>query len=201
MNTFRRGIIYYIIIPIIVLLILFIVSIFIGNQNKTSQNTNVTDIVITSDFELYDQDNKKVTKADILGSPSVLFFGFTYCPDVCPTTLQSLSVLIGQLGESSKKLKFYFISVDPERDTPEALKQYLNSFHPAIKALTGDPKQLDVLIKSYSIYAKKVPLENNNYTMDHTSFLILIDKNTNLVGTITYDEKIDVALAKLKNLY
>ena len=201
MNTFRRGIIYYIIIPIIVLLILFIVSIFIDNQNKTSQNTNVTDIIITSDFELYDQDNKKVTKADILGSPSVLFFGFTYCPDVCPTTLQSLSVLIGQLGESSKKLKFYFISVDPERDTPEALKQYLNSFHPAIKALTGDPKQLDVLIKSYSIYAKKVPLENNNYTMDHTSFLILIDKNTNLVGTISYDEKIDVALTKLKNLY
>ena len=201
MNTFRRGIIYYIIIPIIVLLILFIVSIFIGNQNKTSQNTNITDIIITSDFELYDQDNKKVTKADILGSPSVLFFGFTYCPDVCPTTLQSLSVLIGQLGESSKKLKFYFISVDPERDTPEALKQYLNSFHPAIKALTGDPKQLDVLIKSYSIYAKKVPLENNNYTMDHTSFLILIDKNTNLVDTISYDEKIDVALTKLKNLY
>ena len=201
MNTFRRGIIYYIIIPIIVLLILFIVSIFIGNQNKTSQNTNITDIIITSDFELYDQDNKKVTKADILGSPSVLFFGFTYCPDVCPTTLQSLSVLIGQLGENSKKLKFYFISVDPERDTPEALKQYLNSFHPAIKSLTGDPKQLDVLIKSYSIYAKKVPLENNNYTMDHTSFLILIDKNTNLVGTISYDEKIDVALAKLKNLY
>jgi len=201
MNTFRRSIIYYVLVPIIVLLILFTVSMFIGNQNKTSQNTNVTDIVITSDFELYDQDNKKVTKADILGSPSVLFFGFTYCPDVCPTTLQSLSVLIGQLGESSKKLKFYFISVDPERDTPEALKQYLNSFHPAIKALTGDPKQLDVLIKSYSIYAKKVPLENNNYTMDHTSFLILIDKNTNLVGTISYDEKIDVALTKLKNLY
>ena len=201
MNTFRRSIIYYVLVPIIVLLILFTVSMFIGNQNKTSQNTNVTDIVITSDFELYDQDNKKVTKADILGSPSVLFFGFTYCPDVCPTTLQSLSVLIGQLGEGSKKLKFYFISVDPERDTPEALKQYLNSFHPAIKALTGDPKQLDVLIKSYSIYAKKVPLENNNYTMDHTSFLILIDKNTNLVGTISYDEKIDVALTKLKNLY
>ena len=73
MNTFRRGIINYIIIPIIVLLILFIASIFISNQNKTSQNTNVADIIITSDFELYDQDNKKVTKADILGSPSVLF--------------------------------------------------------------------------------------------------------------------------------
>lgn len=201
MNTFRRGIIYYIIIPIIVLLILFIASIFISNQNKTSQNTNLTDIIITSDFELYDQDNKKVTKADILGSPSVLFFGFTYCPDVCPTTLQSLSVLIGQLGESSKKLKFYFISVDPERDTPEVLKQYLNSFHPAIKALTGETEQLDVLIKSYSIYAKKVSLENNNYTMDHTSSLILIDKNTNLVGTITYQESPEVALAKLKKLY
>lgn len=108
---------------------------------------------------------------------------------------------IGQLGESSKKLKFYFIRVDPERDTPEVLKQYLNSFHPAIKALTGETEQLDVLIKSYSIYAKKVSLENNNYTMDHTSSLILIDKNTNLVGTITYQESPEVALAKLKKLY
>ena len=100
-----------------------------------------------------------------------------------------------------EKLKFYFISVDPERDTPEVLKQYLNSFHPAIKALTGETEQLDVLIKSYSIYAKKVSLENNNYTMDHTSSLILIDKNTNLVGTITYQESPEVALAKLKKLY
>lgn len=201
MITFRRGIIYYIIVPIIVLLILFIVSIFIGNQSKNSQNANVKDIIITSDFELYDQDNKKVTKADLLGSPSVLFFGFTYCPDVCPTTLQSLSLLIDQLGSDSAKLKFYFVTVDPERDTPEILKYYLSSFHPAIKGLTGETEQLDVLIKSFSIYAKKVSLEKDNYTMDHTSSVILIDKNTNLVGTITYQESPEVALAKLKKLY
>ena len=201
MITFRRGIIYYIIVPIIVLLILFIVSIFIGNQSKNSQNANVKDIIITSDFELHDQDNKKVTKADLLGSPSVLFFGFTYCPDVCPTTLQSLSLLIDQLGSDSAKLKFYFVTVDPERDTPEILKYYLSSFHPAIKGLTGEAEQLDVLIKSFSIYAKKVSLEKDNYTMDHTSSVILIDKNTNLVGTITYQESPELALAKLKKLY
>ena len=119
---------------------------------------------------------------------------------VCPTTLQSLSVLIDKLGKDKNKIKFYFVSIDPERDTPAVLKDYLSSFNPKINALTGKQKDLDVLIKSFSIYAKKVPLDNNNYTMDHSAALILIDKSTNFVGTITFDEKNRVALEKLQKL-
>jgi protein SCO1/2 len=165
------------------------------NKANAAQN-----IKINSDFELFDQNNKKIKKFNLLGSPTVLFFGFTYCPDVCPTTLQSLSVLIDKLGKDKNKIKFYFVSIDPERDTPAVLKDYLSSFNPKINALTGKQKDLDVLIKSFSIYAKKVPLDNNNYTMDHTASLILIDKNTSFVGTITYEEKNKVALEKLQKL-
>jgi cytochrome oxidase Cu insertion factor (SCO1/SenC/PrrC family) len=154
MKIFNRGNISYFITPIIILIFILFAFTLLFNKANASQN-----IKINSDFELVDQNNKKVTKANFLGSPTVLFFGFTYCPDVCPTTLQSLSVLIDKLGKDKDKLKFYFVSVDPERDTPDVLKDYLSSFNPKINALTGKQKDLDVLIKSFSIYAKKVPLD------------------------------------------
>lgn len=200
MKIFNRGKISCFVAPIIILILIYTIFTFTLVLRKANANQNINDIKINSNFELLDQNNKKITKANLLGSPTVLFFGFTYCPDVCPTTLQSLSVLIDKLGKDNNKLKFYFVSVDPERDTPAVLKDYLSSFHPKINALTGKQKDLDVLIKSFSIYAKKVKLDSNNYTIDHTASLILIDKNTNFVGTITYEEKPLVALAKLKNL-
>ena len=200
MKIFNRGKVSYFVAPIIILILIYTIFTFTLVLRKANATQKINDIKINSDFELFDQNNKKITKANLLGSPTVLFFGFTYCPDVCPTTLQSLSVLIDKLGKDNNILKFYFVSVDPERDTPAVLKDYLSSFHPKINALTGKQKDLDVLIKSFSIYAKKVKLDGNNYTIDHTASLILIDKNTNFVGTITYEEKPLVALAKLKNL-
>ena len=197
MKIFNRGNISYFIAPIIILILMYAIFTFTLVLNKANAAQNIK---INSDFELFDQNNKKIKKVNLLGSPTVLFFGFTYCPDVCPTTLQSLSVLIDQVGKDKNKIKFYFVSIDPERDTPAVLKDYLSSFNPKINALTGKQKDLDVLIKSFSIYAKKVPLDNNNYTMDHTASLILIDKNTSFVGTITYEEKNKVALEKLQKL-
>ena len=197
MKIFNRGNISYFIAPIIILILMYAIFTFTLVLNKANAAQNIK---INSDFELFDQNNKKIKKFNLLESPTVLFFGFTYCPDVCPTTLQSLSVLIDKLGKDKNKIKFYFVSIDPERDTPAVLKDYLSSFNPKINALTGKQKDLDVLIKSFSIYAKKVPLDNNNYTMDHTASLILIDKNTSFVGTITYEEKNKVALEKLQKL-
>jgi protein SCO1 len=197
MKIFNRGNTSYFIAPIIILILMYAIFTFTLVLNKANAAQNIK---INSDFELFDQNNKKIKKFNLLGSPTVLFFGFTYCPDVCPTTLQSLSVLIDKLGKDKNKIKFYFVSIDPERDTPAVLKDYLSSFNPKINALTGKQKDLDVLIKSFSIYAKKVPLDNNNYTMDHTASLILIDKNTSFVGTITYEEKNKVALEKLQKL-
>jgi protein SCO1 len=197
MKIFNRGNISYFIAPIIILILMYVIFTFTLVLNKANAAQNIK---INSNFELFDQNNKKIKRFNLLGSPTVLFFGFTYCPDVCPTTLQSLSVLIDKLGKDKNKIKFYFVSIDPERDTPAVLKDYLSSFNPKINALTGKQKDLDVLIKSFSIYAKKVPLDNNNYTMDHTASLILIDKNTSFVGTITYEEKNKVALEKLQKL-
>ena len=105
MKIFNRGNISYFITPIIILIFILIAFTLLFNKANASQN-----IKINSDFELVDQNNKKVTKANFLGSPTVLFFGFTYCPDVCPTTLQSLSVLIDKLGKDKDKLKFYFVN-------------------------------------------------------------------------------------------
>ena len=198
MKIFNRDNLSYLLVPIIILIAMYVASIW--EAKKTQAPQHIKDIKINSEFMLLDKNSNKVTKADLLDSPTVLFFGFTYCPDVCPTTLQSLSVLIDKLGKDKNKIKFYFVSIDPERDTPAVLKDYLSSFNPKINALTGKQKDLDVLIKSFSIYAKKVPLDNNNYTMDHTASLILIDKNTNFVGTITYEEKNKVALEKLQKL-
>ena len=198
MKIFNRDNLSYLLVPIIILIAMYVASIWEAKKTQASQH--IKDIKINSEFMLLDKNSNKVTKADLLDSPTVLFFGFTYCPDVCPTTLQSLSVLIDKLGKDKNKIKFYFVSIDPERDTPAVLKDYLSSFNPKINALTGKQKDLDVLIKSFSIYAKKVPLDNNNYTMDHTASLILIDKNTSLVGTITYEEKNKVALEKLQKL-
>ena len=198
MKIFNRDNLSYLLVPIIILIAMYVASIWEAKKTQASQH--IKDIKINSEFVLLDKNSNKVTKADLLDSPTVLFFGFTYCPDVCPTTLQSLSVLIDKLGKDKNKIKFYFVSIDPERDTPAVLKDYLSSFNPKINALTGKQKDLDVLIKSFSIYAKKVPLDNNNYTMDHTASLILIDKNTSFVGTITYEEKNKVALEKLQKL-
>lgn len=198
MKIFNRDNLSYLLVPIIILIAMYVASIWEAKKTQASQH--IKDIKINSEFVLLDKNSNKVTKADLLDSPTVLFFGFTYCPDVCPTTLQSLSVLIDKLGKDKNKIKFYFVSIDPERDTPAILKDYLSSFNPKINALTGKQKDLDVLIKSFSIYAKKVPLDNNNYTMDHTASLILIDKNTSFVGTITYEEKNKVALEKLQKL-
>ena len=198
MKIFNRDNLSYLLVPIIILIAMYVASIW--EAKKTQAPQHIKDIKINSEFMLLDKNSNKVTKADLLDSPTVLFFGFTYCPDVCPTTLQSLSVLIDKLGKDKNKIKFYFVSIDPERDTPAVLKDYLSSFNPKINALTGKQKDLDVLIKSFSIYTKKVPLDNNNYTMDHTASLILIDKNTSFVGTITHEEKNKVALEKLQKL-
>ena len=134
MKIFNRGNISYFIAPIIILILMYAVFTFTLVLNKANAAQNIK---INSDFELFDQNNEKIKKFNLLGSPTVLFFGFTYCPDVCPTTLQSLSVLIDKLGKDKNKIKFYFVSIDPERDTPAVLKDYLSSFNPKINALTG----------------------------------------------------------------
>ena len=152
-------------------------------------------------FSLTDQTGATVTEAALKGHPSALFFGYTFCPDVCPTTLSDLTLYLSKLGPDGDKLKVYFVTVDPERDTQKTMADYLKAFDPRITGLTGSRPAIDQILKDYKVYSKKVPGENGApYTMDHTATVYLLDKNAALVGTVDYQENPDDALAKLKRL-
>ena len=133
-------------------------------------------------FKLTDQDGKVVTDADMKGKPFLVFFGFTHCPDVCPTTLFDMSALMKALGPDANRTGALFITVDPERDTPNVIKDYLSNFDPHVRGLTGDPAAINAAIRAYRVYAKKVPLENGDYTMDHTALVYLMDKDGHFVA-------------------
>ena len=151
-------------------------------------------------FSLIDQRGKTVTEAALKSHPSALFFGYTFCPDVCPTTLVEMSMWLEKLGPDADKLRVYFVTVDPERDTQEMLADYLTAFDPRITGLTGTPEAVREIIKAYRVYAKKAPLDDGDYLMDHTGSIYLLDSNAAFTGTIGYQEDPDTALAKLQGL-
>lgn len=163
-----------------------------------SRSTGVA--TVGGPFTLTGTDGKTVTEKALLGKPSAIFFGFTFCPEVCPTTLFELTTLAEQLGPEADKLNFVFVSVDAERDGPEEMKQYLTAFDSRIIGLTGTPQQIDAAAKAFKIYYTKVPLENGDYTMDHTASVLLMDAQGKFFGTMAYEEAKDVMLAKLKRL-
>ena len=133
-------------------------------------------------FQLVDQDGKTVSDADMKGRPFLVFFGYTHCPDVCPTTLFEMSQMLHALGPDAGRIGALFITVDPERDTPAVLKDYLASVDPHLRGLTGGPAAVDAALKAYRVYAKKVPLKDGDYTMDHTAVVYLMDKNGRFVA-------------------
>ncbi len=151
-------------------------------------------------FELVDQNGKKITEAAFKGGPRVVFFGFTHCPEVCPTTLFELDGWLDQLGDEGKDIKAYFVSIDPERDTPEVMKTYLGNFSDRITGITGAPDKVAAMAKGFSIYVRKVELDDGGYTMDHTASVLLLDSDGDFFGTIAYEENRDTAVAKLKRL-
>src|SRR6516164_11727978 len=126
-------------------------------------------------FQLTDQRGAAVTEKDLQGRPTLIFFGFTHCPDVCPTSLFEISEILRAMGQDADRVNAWFISVDPERDNAAAMKDYLSSFDPHLKGLTGDPAAVARVISEFRVYAKKVPLKDGDYTMDHTALTYLMD--------------------------
>ena len=149
-------------------------------------------------FALTDQDGRTVTSDSIKGKPTLIFFGFTRCPDVCPTSLFELSQVLGAMGPDADRINAYFVSVDPERDTPQSMKDYLSSFDPHLKGLVGTPEATEKIEKAYRVYAKKVPLKDGDYTMDHTALIYLMDKSGNFVSPFNIKRKPEEAAADLK---
>ncbi|QTL02831.1 SCO family protein [Aquabacter sp. L1I39] len=128
-------------------------------------------------FRLVDQTGATVTEADLKGKLTLIFFGFTHCPDICPTSLFEMSEILNALGPDASKVQAMFVTVDPERDTPEVMKAYLSSFNPQVRGLSGTPEQIDAIKRAYRVYSKKVPLDGGDYTMDHTAVIYLMDKS------------------------
>ena len=151
-------------------------------------------------FTLVDQHGSEITEKAFRGHPSAVFFGFTHCPEVCPTTLFELDGWLKQLGDEGKSIKAYFVTVDPERDTPEIMSNYVSNISDRITGITGDPKKVAAMLKAFGIYSRKVETEGGDYTMDHTASIILLDDAGAFAGTISYGENPDTAVAKLRRL-
>src|SRR6476469_2042695 len=149
-------------------------------------------------FRLTDQNGKTITDQDLKGHPSLVFFGFTHCPEICPTALADISQIIDTLGPDGSKLNALFVTVDPERDTPAVLKDYLSSFNPRLRGATGDRASIDAVEKAYRVYAKKVPADNGEYSMDHTALVYLMDKQGRFVAPFSLKRRPEEAAADLR---
>jgi len=149
-------------------------------------------------FRLTDQDGKPVSNDSFRGKPYLVFFGFTHCPDVCPTTLFEVSEIMRNLGKDADRTAALFITVDPERDTPDKMKDYLSSFDPHLTGATGDLPTVAAVAKAFRVYYKKVPTEGSDYTMDHTAIVYLMDKNGNFVSPFNLRRKPEEAAGELR---
>jgi protein SCO1/2 len=176
------------------------ITVFVMRQlDEDSPAANIASI--GGPFTLTDQHGNTVTEADLKGHPSAMFFGYTFCPDVCPTTLFEMTNLLEKLGPDADKLKVYFVTVDPERDTQQALSEYLQAFDPRIIGLTGSREKIDEALKAYRVFSRKVERDDGSpYLMDHTAGVYLLDSDGTFTGTIDYQEEEDTAFAKLKRL-
>lgn len=172
-----------------------VVTLLVGADNVPLASQRAT---VGGPFRLIDGDGKPVTDQDMKGKPFLVFFGFTHCPEVCPTTLFELSEVFKRLGPDVAKTAGLFITVDPERDTPAVMKDYLSNFDPHLRGLTGDQQAVDTAIKEYRVYAKKVPLDGGGYTMDHTALVYLMDKQGHFVAPFSLKRSADAAAADLR---
>lgn len=183
-----------------VVVIAFVAAITLVTQAISPQGNALKTAAIGGPFTLHNAAGDTVTEADIKGKPSLILFGFTFCPDVCPTSLSDMQGWIQELGPDADKLNYLFITVDPERDTPQVMADYVAAFDDHIQGLSGSRAEIDQVLDAYKVYAKKVPLDDGGYTMDHSAMIYLMDKDNHFSGTITYGEHGETAMEKIRKL-
>jgi protein SCO1 len=172
----------------------------IWRQSERQQSAPTALGTIGGPFTLTGADGKPFASSKLNGRPAAIFFGFTHCPDVCPTTLARLTKLRRQLGQGDDALSIVFISVDPERDTPAEVANYMSLYETPIVGLTGTAAQIEQVKKQFGIYSRKVEQPGGGYSVDHTASVILLDKNGQFVATLSPEEGDQVALEKLKRI-
>jgi protein SCO1/2 len=187
--------------PIIALVLLLGVLLTACTQPLPFKGSDISQTNIGGDFTLTDHHGKQRTLADFKGKVVVLFFGYTACPDVCPTTMSELKTSMKELGAAAKDVQVLFISVDPARDTPALLSQYVPAFNPSFLGLTGSDEQISAVTKKFrAIYQKQG--QGNAYTVDHTAGSYLIDRSGQTrvlvnygAGAATFTHDIQLLLA------
>lgn len=158
-----------------------------------------TSVLGKGDYTLETTSGAPFTEATLKGGHTAVFFGYTRCPDICPTTLGDIATWEEELGDEAKDLKFYFVTVDPERDSAEVLEDYV-SWAPRVTGVTGSPAEVQKAIKAFRIYAQKTPYKDGGYGMDHSSNILLFGPDGDLDGLIGYQEGDERALAALRRL-
>ena len=150
------------------------------------------------EFRLNDHEGNEVSPATLIGRPSMVFFGFTYCPDVCPTTLSDISAWLDELGDEAAQMNVVFITVDPARDTIAAMAEYVGYFHPSIRGWTGPETEIARAVEGFRAYYERVPSEGGDYTMNHTASVFLFDAVGQFVTMIDYHESRELAVPKIR---
>jgi cytochrome oxidase Cu insertion factor (SCO1/SenC/PrrC family) len=192
-----RYVIYSIIIFSLALLSISLYSFFIIDKKVSEKIVNQA--AIGGDFTLHDTDNNKFTEQDIKGKVSIMYFGYTYCPDICPTTLQVISNALQQLNpDELSQIKVLFISVDPQRDTNEILKSYMKHFNPAIIALTGTDSQLKDMAKKYKFFYQKRQGKEDDYVVDHSTYFYLFDEYGKYMTHLSMENSTEEIISKIK---
>ncbi|HEY0629389.1 MAG TPA: SCO family protein [Sphingomicrobium sp.] len=176
------------------------VVLLLWRQAEPEQISSTPLGTIGGPFTLTGTDGKPFASSKLNGKPAALFFGFTHCPDVCPTTLARLARLRRQLGQGDDALSIVFVSVDPERDTPAEVANYMSLYDTPIVGLTGTPAQIEQVKKQFGVFSRKVEQPGGSYSVDHTASVILLDKNGQFVATLSPEEGDSVALDKLRRI-
>jgi protein SCO1 len=177
-------------------LVLFLGAIYLVTGLAPAPSASAS--AIGGPFDLVDENGKPFTDQNMKGKPYLVFFGYTHCPDICPTTLYDMSQVFRKLGPDADKVGALFITVDPARDTQPVLKDYLASFDPHLRGLTGGQDAIDQAIRDYRVYAKKVPLQGGDYAMDHTALVYLMDKDGRFVAPFNMQRTADTEAADLR---
>ena len=167
---------------------------------ETPRQVSTAQVNLGGPFKLTGTDGRPFSNSDLAGKPYAIFFGFTHCPDVCPTTLARLVRLRTQLAKGPEPFRIVFVSVDPERDRPNDLANYVALFGAPVVGLTGTPAQIAQVKRQFGIFSQKMPDESGGYTVDHTATALLFDRNGKFVSTIAPEEGDGAALDKLKRI-
>ncbi len=174
-----------------------------GVEHAAAKSTSTTvasgEATLGGPFMLLNQQGETVKDEELRGKLMLVFFGFTHCPEICPTGLNTLSEILTLLGDDAENVHALFITLDPERDTVAQMADYVVNFHPSIQALTGDQAQIDTVLKAYKVYAKKIPMAgSDDYMMDHSSFFYLMDKQGKFITHFPYNTPAEDITAKVR---